>query len=152
MDRPLSDYWNNRAAKDGLQHKCKDCMRAANQSPEAYARRRAYYAERRQGGADVEVVRRGELFRRYGITLRDYYVMEHEQGGVCAICGAKNRHPRTGAEAVLCVDHDAASGRVRGLLCSACNLGIGNLRHDTARLHAAIAYLDATAETDHRSA
>lgn len=37
------------------------------------------------------------------------------QGGGCAICGAKPKTRR------LHVDHDHASGAVRGLLCHRCN-------------------------------
>jgi hypothetical protein len=56
-----------------------------------------------------------ELRRRYGITPDDYDAMADAQGGVCAICGLP---PRKGT---LDVDHDHATGRVRGLLCRRCN-------------------------------
>ena len=41
----------------------------------------------------------------------------------------------------LCVDHDKETGQVRGLLCDACNLGIGKLRHSVELLESGIRYL-----------
>ncbi len=46
-----------------------------------------------------------------GITDDGYAAMLAEQGGGCAICGSTPKTRR------LHVDHDHASGRVRGLLC-----------------------------------
>lgn len=43
------------------------------------------------------------------------------------------------------VDHYGGKGTdavVRGLLCSACNLGIGKLKHDPVTLQRAITYLE----------
>lgn len=75
--------------------------------------------------------------RRYGITLTQYYALLHMQGGVCAICGVKARGGRNG----FSVDHDHANGRVRGLLCHACNLGIGKFNDNLALVKAAAVYL-----------
>ena len=80
-----------------------------------------------------------DLFRQrlYGLSTEAYQEMLASQGGVCALCGGT-----PGARA-LGVDHDHATGRIRGLLCSPCNTGIGNLRDDPDLLRKAIAYLEA---------
>ena len=63
------------------------------------------------------------LRSKYGIKLEDYERMFEEQGGVCAICGSPpTAHKKNRGH--LHVDHDHASGEVRGLLCHRCNLGM----------------------------
>lgn len=59
------------------------------------------------------------------------------QGGVCAICG---RAPRD--DISLHVDHDHATGAVRGLLCFRCNNAVGDLEDDPAILRRAAVYVD----------
>lgn len=58
--------------------------------------------------------------RKYGITAEEYARLLEKQHGVCAIC--KKPEPASGG---LCIDHDHATGEVRGLLCHNCNLGVG---------------------------
>ncbi len=85
-----------------------------------------------------------ELVSLYGITTADYNNMRWDQEGVCAIC----KQPETaidtrwtGRVKRLSVDHCHSTGRVRGLLCSACNQGLGLLK-TPARLRAAEIYLE----------
>lgn len=59
------------------------------------------------------------------------------QGGRCAIC---ERSPGI-LRVALRVDHDHATGRVRGLLCDSCNAALGLFGDETARLERAIEYL-----------
>lgn len=83
--------------------------------------------------------------RRYGITKEDYLKILSNQGGVCAICGG----PPNGMGNGFHVDHDHSycpgnktCGKcVRGLICSKCNCGIGNLCDDINILSSAIKYL-----------
>lgn len=60
-----------------------------------------------------------------------------DQNGACAICGGVNKDGRK-----LFVDHDHATGQVRGLLCNLCNRGIGNMRDSIKLLRAAADYLE----------
>lgn len=39
------------------------------------------------------------------------------------------------------IDHDHRTGKVRGILCQACNLGLGKFRDDPALIKSAIRYL-----------
>lgn len=80
--------------------------------------------------------RSAAIQRQYGITLDEYEVMHAKQGGVCAICAGVNDDGRN-----LHIDHDHATGAVRGLLCGNCNTAIGLLGEDIARITASIAYL-----------
>lgn len=71
------------------------------------------------------------LSLKYGVSRADYSAMWTAQGGACAIC-------RRGVQVV---DHDHSTGAVRGLLCHACNRGLGSFGDDSGRLDSAIQYL-----------
>ena len=87
------------------------------------------------------------LKNKYGLTQDAYDRMVADQGGMCAICGQpETRKNRSGKVWQLSVDHDATTGQIRGLLCSACNQAIGYLRHNTELLLSAVAYLERFSE------
>ena len=72
----------------------------------------------------------------YGIEPEEYLKMCEEQKGTCAICG---QEPST--QRGLHLDHCHKTGKVRGLLCHGCNVGIGSLREDPDILSKALDYL-----------
>ncbi len=82
------------------------------------------------------ISRERQIKHMYGITLVEYDEMFTTQNGVCAICAEP-------PETVLHVDHDHATGNVRGLLCSPCNTSLGGFRDNPTLLMAAVAYLEA---------
>lgn len=71
----------------------------------------------------------------YGLTRDDYNAILVAQGGACAICQGVRPYR-------LCVDHNHATGEVRGLLCRRCNRLLRDVRDGWAILLAAAAYLD----------
>jgi len=111
---------------------------------ETRANRAAYMREwqRKARAADPDYGKNSDLKKNYGITL-DWYKEQHaKQGGVCAICNQPETAVIRGKTLSLAVDHCHDSGKVRALLCSACNTGIGSLKHDRDLLQKAIAYLE----------
>ena len=78
-----------------------------------------------------------KLKHRYDLTLDQYNQLLYEQGFACKICGITAKdYGKTFA-----VDHDHTTGKVRGLLCSNCNTGLGLLNDDVETLAKAIIYL-----------
>lgn len=74
----------------------------------------------------------------YGITLIDWQTMFEKQEGRCAICGKHQSEVKRG----LNIDHDHVTGKVRGLLCYLCNIGIGSFGDSSEKLGKAILYLE----------
>lgn len=79
------------------------------------------------------------LKKHYGISLDDYEKMFEKQNGVCAICGDPNMSERY---KYLAVDHCHETGRIRGLLCDACNKALGGFKDSIDVLKSAVEYLN----------
>lgn len=86
---------------------------------------------------DAEYVSRKTALKKYGITPEDYDEMYSKQEGKCAIC----KSHQLSLKKKLCVDHCHKTGKVRGLLCNNCNLGLGSFKDDKIILETAIKYL-----------
>ena len=74
----------------------------------------------------------------YGITVSEINAMASKQNGLCALCG---KPPTSGRWKKLVVDHDHQSGKIRGLLCNPCNVGLGALGDTIGSIEKALVYL-----------
>lgn len=84
--------------------------------------------------------RNHHLLKTYGITYEQYEVIYKQQGGVCAVCGSVPDAVKHGRVSLV-VDHDHATGKIRGLLCNNCNSGLGIIGDTIEHLEKALAYL-----------
>jgi hypothetical protein len=82
--------------------------------------------------------KRKDLQRYYSITLEEYEDLLIDQLGVCAICRKRNKDNSR----LLAVDHCHETGKVRQLLCSKCNMGLGMFNDDPNLLLEAMKYLE----------
>ncbi len=71
--------------------------------------------------------------KRYGLSNDGYTALLEAQDGHCAVCPETNR---------LCIDHDHATGLVRGLLCNLHNRLLGLAQDRPQELQALAAYLE----------
>lgn len=129
--KPLGEFFKDRSKRHGLMALCKKCKMA---SCRAYVKATGYDKKRYWANRDSE--RERHLVRKYGVTFARYAALLKEQGGCCAIC--RRREP---GGRMLDVDHDHATGEVRGLLCNSCNRVLGHAGDSIARLRSAIKYL-----------
>lgn len=129
--KPLDAF--NRRSNGRLRSWCKPCV---NDYTRSYVKTE-HGAARRKAAQDAYNARNPDYHvgYKYGLKPGEFGRMLEDQDGLCAIC----RQP---SEKTLHVDHDHASGAVRELLCSACNLGIGKFKDDSALLRAAADYID----------
>lgn len=81
--------------------------------------------------------RKSQLKNDFNITPDDYKKMLMSQDGKCKICGKSEKIINRG----LAVDHCHETGRVRGLLCNSCNLGLGKFKDSIEVLEKALEYL-----------
>lgn len=86
-------------------------------------------------------IKESQWKRTYGITGEDYDRMFEAQEGRCAICRKEETRLFQGTPRHLSVDHCHKTNLVRGLLCFACNTGLGHFADDIHLLRRAIQYL-----------
>lgn len=123
--KPLDQFHKRARSKDGLTSRCGPCR---SQEVREY---RVKYPEK-----VIEYGRTSNLRKAFGITVAEYEALLAEQSGGCGICG---KTCTTGRR--LAVDHDHETGRVRGLLCSRCNRGIGLFFDSAEHLRKAADYV-----------
>lgn len=73
------------------------------------------------------------LKKKHGLSVDDVRMMEERQKGKCAICSEPiGDAVVTRGDRTLAIDHCHRSGKVRGILCRGCNVGLGCFhdRHD----------------------
>jgi hypothetical protein len=80
---------------------------------------------------------RGGLKKRFNMTLEEYNLILEKQENKCFIC--RTDVSLTGKR--LHVDHDHKNGKIRGLLCNQCNLGLGAFKDNIELFKKAIEYL-----------
>lgn len=117
----LAGFVRNRSTKDGRTPYCRPCQ---------YKRVDAS-RQRLHGGS-----RHYHLKRRYGIGADEVLSMVEEQAGRCPICFMEL------IVAKVHVDHDHATGAVRGAVCFSCNGGLGQFKDNADVLRRAADYLE----------
>lgn len=128
---------------------CRDCLAAFASGEIAKVPNRPVIPRKRiprcrthQREADRETkanAHEKRVMNTYGLEKGEYAQLYLFQGGKCALC-----RRATGASRKLSVDHDHATGLVRGLLCRPCNTMLGHARDSTKFFLRCIWYLRRT--------
>lgn len=126
-EKALEDFSKKRNAHSSV---CKSCHNEYYKNywknSEAYESHKARVNAYRKANEDLI------KSQRYGISLEDFLEIKEKSQGLCMICGSAK---------IDAVDHCHTTGRVRGLLCKRCNVGLGYFKDDVMLLQKAINYL-----------
>ena len=144
QDKDNQAFPKDKSKRDGLHSYCKDCHRACNRAarldPDRVQRMREVSRLWRVNNPERSAagIRCATLRKKYGITAEEYEQLFDAQGRVCAICG----DPYSKGNGRLHVDHDHVTGKIRGILCQACNVTLGKMRDSPTLLRLAADYLE----------
>jgi Recombination endonuclease VII len=119
--------------------RCLECVRENRRSGGRKGENKRRYYRHREHILTLHY--RAKLKGRYGITPQAHEALIRAQDGKCAICKTPERSERNSTRIRLSIDHCHDEGYVRGLLCNACNTGLGKFGDDPAILIAAARYL-----------
>ena len=107
---------DNRSFELRTTYICKSCVaKSIKNTPDRVTKQKVY-----------------DLKRNYNLTLSEYRELSFKQDHSCKICGVI---------AKLHVDHGHSNGKVRGLLCTQCNVGLGYFKDSIQNLEKAKEYL-----------
>ena len=139
IEKDISEFRKDSVGKDGFHPRCKECVNKYFR--EYYHKNRDKY--KNYGGRSKIETRERRLRRNFNLSLSDYDRMFEEQNGVCAICGEPEiRENKFGVVKALSIDHNHKTEKIRGLLCSNCNTGLGKFGDgDIDLLCSAISYM-----------
>jgi hypothetical protein len=162
---PTSSFHKAVKTTRGYQYKCKACVSITDKSEHRKAYQRVKVAQWHADNPDKrkEQKRRhyekhkdridqrakdwyennkerhvhNALLRKYGVTLEQYNLLRAQQDFRCAIC---NDHEDSVGKKMF-VDHDHVTGKIRKLLCTKCNVGIGMLKDSADIMERAAKYI-----------
>lgn len=134
LECPKCEKWKSidefHKSKNSIYGRASLCKVCANKSARENHHKRSGCKDR------AKQVKSRYLERTYNMTIEQLEEKVRGQNGVCEIC-----RNLLDMSSLTHVDHCHKTGRVRGVLCSNCNRGIGYLQDDAAVVSAAADYL-----------
>lgn len=118
----------------GRKHSAESNKKRSDTIKRMYAEGTAKFGFKEKYTSDEERTEAHKIRRlkeRYNLTKDEFNEMLDAQNGICLIC----------PNPASVVDHDHKTNKVRGLLCSKCNLGIGYFQDNPELLVKAAEYL-----------
>ena len=149
-------FYRNSGGKFGLTPRCKPCVNEDNKASHAARllrdpekvraqatertkrsyrknlevnrkKHREFQAKKRANPVEREKINARKRAAGAGLTPEQIRAIFDSQGGVCAICGSSD----PGSKAGWNLDHCHSTGRIRFILCTHCNRGLGAFRDDS---------------------
>ncbi len=142
QEKPVSEFRKAKRYKDGIFSWCRKCTNK-------------WESEHRKGKGRTGWLKtkRKHNITKYGISVEEYKNLLTKQKFACAICKQQKYSLEEWESFIsgkeldgksnlrLSIDHCHKTNKVRGLLCSECNNGIGKLKDSPKFLIAAAQYI-----------
>lgn len=155
--QPIENFYKKmHRKKEGLTSHCKTCIKEHHknyfilnkdkllfQSKQNYKNNKELYVSRskinRQKNPNYNKFQ--NLKRKFNITKDEFNSLKEKQNNLCAVCKKQETAILNKKYKELAVDHCHKTKKIRGLLCSNCNTGLGKFKDNIELLITAINYL-----------
>lgn len=138
--KPLISFSRKSISSEERRSSCKDCCRSKTKKWRQDHKDVAIKHSVKWQNSNKERVKLTSqkylLKKKFGLSIEEYNKKLDQQNGLCALC---NKECKSGRN--LAVDHNHKTGKIRGLLCGNCNMGLGSFYEDKNLLSLAIKYL-----------
>ncbi len=135
---PLGDFHKNKSMRDGHAYWCRECRNShlrERYARLAHVRKNSLRGCKKYRESNPTRERDRRLMNCYGLTSGQHKQLYVGQNGCCALCGDSVPYDE------IYTDHDHGTGKVRGLLCRRCNVGLGMLGDTFGSIMRAAEYL-----------
>ena len=138
------DYLQKRRQTSKYKEGRKNWVR--NNPEKVSASQKTYFKNRFPDKDDSRLYHRQQRYKQqYGITINDFKSMIEQQNGKCPLC--KDVMDWDDPAKRPCMDHNhklskGDDGFLRKVLCTQCNLGLGNFRDDSEIMRRSADYID----------
>ena len=134
-EKELSEYYADFRNREGVRGVCKTCCKSRSYAWRSRNHEKFLQIRKRNNDKNKGYRRWWHLNKAHGISREQFMSMLINQDFECKICFR---------ELPLVFDHDHRTGKIRGLICSLCNTGIGALQDAPMILSNALHYLGAS--------
>lgn len=139
QSKPITFFRKNKRSPTGINQNCRKCCteygkewREDKRDASRIIAKAAYWRNPEAGRRRARI---GNFRKKYGLTVAEVDGMLIAQNNNCAIC----ERSLLGKKAN--VDHDHSTGKIREILCTRCNLGIGYFEESSDIFFKCIEYL-----------
>lgn len=139
-NKPLSDFYKQENHSDGLRSACKDCLKKADKkyrdSEIGQKVSKTKYQRKKKMPNAKKHFQDQYLWRTYKIRITQKEQMYLAQNGCCIICEKPISFD------LIFIDHRHLDGKIRELLCPACNTFVGHIENKRHLVDKIIKYLE----------
>lgn len=136
----IGSFSKDKYSKSGYVSSCKECKKISWKISASKMDRREYHLNYTKTHKLQR--RHNQLKHKFNIGLHEYDTMLKLQNNSCKICGINQEKHVEIFKKVLCVDHSHKNGKIRGLLCEDCNIGLGRFKDNIYFLSNAVEYIN----------